>query len=134
MFRRRRRADDENDLAARFAAGVFLRQRRELAAPDFLVDFGKLAAKRGLARAKPGREIGERCRDPRPGLEQHQARWDAGEFGDARAPGGLFGRQKAREKELIGGQAGDAQRRQQRRSAGQRGDWHVRRPAPPARA
>ena len=45
---------------------------------------------------------------------------NAREFGDARAPRGLLGRQEAGEEELIGRQAGNRQRRQQRRGAGQR--------------
>src|SRR5580704_6308912 len=60
LRRRLRRSDHENDFAARFAVYGILRQRCQIAAPDFFVQFGELAADRGFSRPKPGGEIGER--------------------------------------------------------------------------
>ncbi len=87
--RRVRRRDDKDDLAARFVCRASLRQRREIAAADFLVQLGEFAAQRRLAVAESGGEIGERCGDARSGLEQNKRRRNAAEFGDAAAPRGF---------------------------------------------
>src|SRR5580704_6188356 len=86
LRRRPRRSDYQNDFAARLAVWRILRQRRQIAAPDFFVQLGELAADRSLAGPKPGVEIGERSGETRPGLKQDQCRGNAGEFGDAGAP------------------------------------------------
>ncbi len=118
----RRRPDDQHDLAAPLAVGGILRQRRQVAAPDFLVQLGELAADRGLPRAEPAGEVGQRCSEPWAGLEQNQRRRNPGQLGNAGAPGALLGRQEAGEEKLIGRQTGRDQGRKGRRSAGQRRD------------
>ena len=101
-------------------AGVVVRQRLEIAAPHLLVQLGELAADRGLARAEPGREVGERRGKPRPGLEQHQRRRNAASSAMRVRRAAVLRRQEAVEEEAVGRQAGDGERRQQRRGAGQR--------------
>src|SRR5580692_7534918 len=108
LLLRGRWRDDEHDLTAQFApCSISSRQRFEVAAPHFFVQLGKFAAQCGFTRSKSGGKVGEcRC-DPRSGFKKHQRGRNAGKLSDARSPGCLFGRQKAREKELIGRQAGD---------------------------
>ncbi len=86
------------------------------------MDFGELAAHGRLAASEFGGKVGKRCRDPRPGFEKHQGRRDAGQFGNPGAARSLLGRQKPGEKELIGRQTGDGERRERRGSAGERDD------------
>ena len=110
-------------ISARRAA---LRQRFQVAAPDFFVQLGQLATDRGFARAQSGRKVGQRGGNPRPGLEQHDGGRHAREFGNARAARGLFGRQKAGEQKLIRGQARDRQGREHGRRPWQRRDRMAR--------
>ena len=86
------------------------------------MQLGQLAADSRFARSEAGRQVGERRGQPRPGLEQHQRCRNAAELGNAAAARGGLRRQEAGKQELIGGQAGDGERRQQRRGAGQRRD------------
>ena len=73
LLRRRRHHDD--DLAARLAAcGIVARERRQIAAADFLVQLGEFAADRGGARAQPFGQVGKGGGQPLPALEQHQRR------------------------------------------------------------
>src|SRR6516165_5203963 len=65
------RRHHDHDLAARLVCLRSLaRERAEVAAPDFFVELGELAADRGLARTKLRGEVGERRRKARPTLEQ----------------------------------------------------------------
>src|SRR6266404_5268443 len=94
------RRHDDHDLAPRL---LRLRRRArehaELAAPDFLVELGELAADRGLARTKLRGKIGERRGNTRAGLEQNERSWNAFELVDARAPRAFFRRQESLEQE-----------------------------------
>src|ERR1700722_13904872 len=56
----RRRRNDDDELAAAFARSGALRQRFEVATPDFLMQLGQLAADGGFARAQAGRKVSER--------------------------------------------------------------------------
>ena len=63
--------DDQNDFTARFAGlRQALCQGNEIAATNFLVQLGELAAQRHLARPQRFRKISESCRDARSGFEQ----------------------------------------------------------------
>src|SRR5215471_14777870 len=80
------RRHHDRDLAARLLRLRSLaRERAEIAAPDLLVELGELAADCGLARTELRGEVGERCRDARPALEQNERRGNALELVDARA-------------------------------------------------
>ena len=115
------RRDHDDDLAARLGAGrVVARERGKIAAPHFLVQLGQLAADRGLARAEAGREIGERAarRGPLSNSTSVAGMRASSAMRVRRAA--CLRRQEAFEEEPVGRQAGDRQRRQHRRGAGQR--------------
>ncbi|MGY4465984.1 hypothetical protein ACVWWK_001666 [Bradyrhizobium sp. LB9.1b] len=94
-------------------------QRR---ARNLLVQFGQLAADRGFAGPHDLGELRERVLHAVAGVEHHQRRIDAREFGQARSSRGRFRRQEPLEEEAVGRQRGDRQRRQHRGRAGQRVD------------
>ena len=118
-MRARGRRHDDDDLAARLGAcRIVGRERRQVAAPHFLVQLCQFAAHGGFARAEPDAEIGECRGETRAALEQHQRRRHAGELGDARAARTLLWRQEAFEEEPVGRKPGDAERHQHRGGAG----------------
>ena len=86
------------------------------------MQLGELAADRGFALAEAGGEIGQRFSKARPGFEHDQRCGHTRQFGNAGAACTLFGRQESNEEELVRGQAGDRQRRQNGRSTGDRRD------------
>src|SRR5215472_16778898 len=97
--------DHDDDLAARFVAGARFWQTRQFAAPDLLMELGQFAAQGGLAvGAEAGGQIGQSRGAARPAFEQHEGCRNWSKFGNARTAGCWFGRQKAREKKLIGWQ------------------------------
>jgi hypothetical protein len=89
------------------------------AAADLLVKLGEFAADGGLPRPERGREIGERSRDARPGLEQHERGRNELDLLDALAPLAFPGRQKSLEHEAVGRQRADRECRQHRAGARQ---------------
>src|SRR5262245_5736335 len=119
------RRHDDHDLATRLVRLRSLaRERAEIAAPHLLVEFGELAAERGLARTKLRGKVGERRRDARPGLEQNERCRNALELVDARAPRFFLRRQKSLEPEPVGGKPAERECREYRR--GSRQCRHVR--------
>src|SRR5271166_506922 len=99
-----RRGDDDHDLAARISlSGIVTGEACELSAPHLLVQLGQLAANRGLARSKTGRQVGERRLDARSGLEQDEGCRNRFERGNACAPRSLLCRQETVEQETVGG-------------------------------
>ena len=101
------------------AAAVSRARVGSVAAPHLLVELGELAADRGLARPQPLGEVGERRRQPRAGLEQHERGRNAVELGNARAPRRLLRGQKSLEEEPVGRQRAHHQRRKHGGRAGQ---------------
>src|SRR5580704_18451973 len=53
----RRRRNDDNELAAAFSCRGALRQRFEVATPDFLMQLGQLAADGGFARTQTSGKV-----------------------------------------------------------------------------
>ena len=101
------RADHDDDLAARLRCrGVVAGERREIAAAHLLVQLGELAADRSLARSQAGGEVGERGREARPGLEQHQRhRHAASSAMRARRCPSFPGRKPSKKKRSVGSPA-----------------------------
>ncbi len=99
------RADDQDELAAQFTARGALRQGDEVAAPDFLVHLGELAAQGGLAGTELGGEVGKRRGDPRSAFKQNESRRDPGERRDAAAACRFLRRQEPGKEKLVGRQA-----------------------------
>src|SRR6516165_5976392 len=96
------------------------RERVEVAALNFLVELGELAADRGLAWAKLRGKIGERRRNARAGLEKDERRGNALELVDVLAPRAFLRRQESLEQEPVGGKAAERKRCQHRRGSRQR--------------
>ncbi len=110
LFRRRR--DHDDDLAARLAAlRIIMRQSRQIAAPDFLVQLGQFAAD-GRFAARLGlaaRSASEAASRGPLSNSTKVAGMDA-KLGDALLPRALLGRQEALEEKPVGRQPGERQR------------------------
>src|SRR5215831_12524175 len=122
------RRHHDHDLAPRLLRCRGLaRERVEVAALNFLVELGELAADRSLARTKLRGKIGERRRHTRAGLEQDEGCGNALELVDARAPCGFLRRQESLEQEPVGGKAAQCKRCEYRRGSRQCGHDRARR-------
>src|SRR6266478_2854202 len=84
---RLRRGNDNRDLAAHIRlAGVIAGKRRQIAAPDFLMQLGQFATYGGFPGPKSCCQVRKRRGNARSGLEQDQRCWNGFERGNARAP------------------------------------------------
>jgi hypothetical protein len=122
-----RRTDQQHDFPARRMRLVVRDQLGGAAAAALLVELGQLAGDRKPA---PGQDLAdrrERFRQPRRGLEEHQRRAHAAEFGQHVAPRLVLRRQEAREQEPVARQPRQRQRHDRRARARQAGHGDPRR-------
>ena len=105
-----RRADHENEFAARFQRIRVARQFSDRRALDLFVQFCEFAADRGVAGAHDGREIGEGVLHAVAGFEHDQGGIDLREFSQPGAARAFFRRQKSLEEKPVGRQRRNRQR------------------------